>query len=143
MEIRCPNSAQEWEDYYNLRYLVLRKPWNQIPGSEKDDLEHLGVHRAAYLHGRIAGVGRLDNVDETTAQVRFMAVSKGFQGKGIGSAIMNHLEELAWKNGKKTIILHAREFALDFYVKEGYEYVQKSHLLFGEIQHFLMQKKKG
>lgn len=142
MEIRCPNSAQEWEDYYNLRFLVLRKPWNQIPGSEKDDLEHLGVHRAAYLHGRIAGVGRLDNVDETTAQIRFMAVSETFQGQGIGSALLEALENEAWHMGKKKVLLHAREIALDFYVKEGYEYVQKSHLLFGEIQHFLMQKNK-
>jgi hypothetical protein len=52
------------------------------------------------------------------------------------------LENEAWQMGKKKVLLHAREIALDFYVKEGYEYVQKSHLLFGEIQHFLMQKNK-
>jgi GNAT superfamily N-acetyltransferase len=143
MEIRCPETAQEWEAYYYLRFRELRQPWNQAPGSEKDGLEHLAVHRAAYLDGNTVGVGRLDNVDESTAQIRFMAVSKDFQGKGIGSAIMNHLEDLAWQSDKNRIILHAREIALDFYAKEGYEYVQKSHLLFGEIQHFLMKKEKG
>jgi hypothetical protein len=33
--------------------------------------------------------------------------------------------------------------AVDFYAKAGYQMMEKSHLLFGEIQHFLMQKKKG
>jgi hypothetical protein len=38
------------------------------------------------------------------------------------------------------MILHAREVALDFYKKLDYELVEKSHLLFGEIQHYLMVK---
>jgi hypothetical protein len=38
------------------------------------------------------------------------------------------------------IILHAREQAQSFYSKLGYQYEEKSHLLFGEIQHHLMSK---
>lgn len=142
MEIRCPQNPQEWEAYYQVRYRELRQPWNQVPGSEKDHLEHLAVHRAAYLDGNTVGVGRLDTVDETTAQIRFMAVSETFQGQGIGSALLEALENEAWQIGKKKVLLHAREIALNFYGKAGYELLHKSHLLFGEIQHFLMQKNK-
>jgi hypothetical protein len=39
------------------------------------------------------------------------------------------------------IILHAREIAIPFYESLGYQLVEKSHLLFDEIQHFLMIKK--
>jgi ribosomal protein S18 acetylase RimI-like enzyme len=36
--------------------------------------------------------------------------------------------------------LHAREIAIGFYQKLGYQMIEKSHLLFGEIQHYLMEK---
>jgi hypothetical protein len=38
------------------------------------------------------------------------------------------------------IILHAREVALPFYRQLSYQLDAPSHLLFGEIQHFLMHK---
>jgi ribosomal protein S18 acetylase RimI-like enzyme len=50
------------------------------------------------------------------------------------------LEGIAFQNGRKKIILHAREIAIGFYQKLGYETIEKSHLLFGEIQHYLMEK---
>jgi hypothetical protein len=56
---------------------------------------------------------------------------------------MKAIEMDAWNSGAVEIILHAREQALGFYQKLGYALVEPSHLLFGEIQHFLMKKKKG
>jgi len=56
---------------------------------------------------------------------------------------MRLMEAEAWDSGAIEIILHARENALGFYEKLGYVSVEPSHLLFGEIQHFLMKKKKG
>jgi ribosomal protein S18 acetylase RimI-like enzyme len=49
-------------------------------------------------------------------------------------------EEISKNRGDKKIILHAREIALGFYEKLGYQLIEKSHLLFGEIQHYLMEK---
>ena len=40
----------------------------------------------------------------------------------------------------KKIVLDAREGAVDFYKKLGYQVAEKSYLLFDEIQHFQMQK---
>jgi len=85
----------------------------------------------------------LDELDPLTAQIRFMAVDFTYQGKGVGRNIMEAMEEYAWRLGVEKIVLHARENALRFYTKLGYELIHPSHLLFGEIQHFLMQKKKG
>jgi len=143
MEIRSPRTDHEWEAYYALRYAVLRKPWNQKPGSERDDLEADSKHFAAFEGPNLVGVGRLDELDPLTAQIRFMAVDFTCQGKGVGRNIMEAMEEYAWRLGVEKIVLHARENALRFYAKLGYELIQPSHLLFGEIQHFLMQKKKG
>jgi hypothetical protein len=36
--------------------------------------------------------------------------------------------------------LQAREKAIPFYERLGYKVVEKTHLLFGEIQHYKMRK---
>jgi len=50
------------------------------------------------------------------------------------------METEAKQKGIQQIILHAREVALPFYQKLGYQLDGPSHLLFDEIQHFLMHK---
>lgn len=140
-EIRTPNTPQEWADYYTVRYNELRKPWGQPAGSERDDKEELALHYALFSANELVGVLRVDRTDKPdTVQFRFMAIAKGHQGKGFGELLMSHAENEARSKGIKTVILHAREVALNFYKKLGYDTIEKSHLLFGEIQHFLMKK---
>jgi ribosomal protein S18 acetylase RimI-like enzyme len=69
-----------------------------------------------------------------------MAVAEQQQGKGIGRALMEEMENVSKEMGIQKIVLHARAIALPFYEKLGYELDAPSHLLFGEIQHFLMHK---
>lgn len=143
MEIRAPRTKEEWDEYYHLRWKVLRQPWNQPLGTERDALEDQAKHFAAFQEANIIGVGRLDHVDLSVRQIRFMAVEPIYQSKGIGASLMNAMETKAWNSGAMEIILHARAHALGFYEKLGYVCIEPSHLLFGEIQHFLMKKKKG
>ena len=143
MEIREPRTKEEWDEYYHLRWKVLRQPWNQPLGTERDTLEDQAKHFAAFEEANIIGVGRLDHVDFGVCQIRFMAVQPTYQSNGIGANLMNTMETKAWNSGATEIILHARAQALGFYEKLGYVCIEPSHLLFGEIQHFLMKKKKG
>jgi N-acetylglutamate synthase-like GNAT family acetyltransferase len=143
MEIREPRTKEEWDEYYHLRWKVLRQPWNQPLGTERDTLEDQAKHFAAFEEANIIGVGRLDHVDFGVCQIRFMAVQPTYQSNGIGANLMNTMESKAWNSGATEIILHARAQALGFYEKLGYVCIEPSHLLFGEIQHFLMKKKKG
>lgn len=143
MEIREPRTKEEWDTYYHLRWKVLRQPWNQPLGTERDTLEDQAKHFAAFEENELLGVGRLDYIEPTTRQIRFMAVEPSCQSKGIGANLMNTMETKAWNSGAIEIILHARAQALGFYEKLGYVCIEPSHLLFGEIQHFLMKKKKG
>jgi hypothetical protein len=63
MVIRFPATESEFEAYYALRWKILREPWNQPPGSEKDEFEGEAVHLAAWDdYGKIIGVGRLHRV---------------------------------------------------------------------------------
>ena len=138
--IRRPNSPEEWDSYFNLRYEVLRAPWNQPRGSERNEVDASAEHFAFFENEQIIGVGRLDFTENLGSQIRFMAVDDRYQGKGIGRLLMEHMEETARNKGCKETILHAREIALPFYEKLGYRSIEKSHLLFGEIQHYLMNK---
>ncbi|MEJ2362384.1 MAG: thioesterase, partial [Gammaproteobacteria bacterium] len=36
---KSPQTKQEWQAYFDLRWRILRAPWQQARGSERDDLE--------------------------------------------------------------------------------------------------------
>lgn len=142
IEIRAPKNQQEWDKYYQLRWEVLRKPWNQPVGSEKDASEDTSIHFMAINEQKeILGVCRLQKNSETEGQIRFMAVSENAQGKGIGKLLIKAAEKKAIELGINTIILQARENAVPFYKSCKYEIVEKTFVLFDTIQHYLMTKK--
>jgi len=139
--IRSPQTPREWEHYYQLRYDILRAPWGQPIGSEQTADEKVHQHFSYFDNSnQILGVGRLDSIDSQTTQIRFMAVAEQQQGKGIGRALMEEMENVSKEMGIQKIVLHARATALPFNEKLGYQLDAPSHLLFGEIQHFLMHK---
>mgnify|MGYP001383097715 CR=1 FL=1 len=142
MKIIEPSTSKEFKKYYNLRYEVLRKPWGQPMGSERDKREEISIHRMIVDEnsGDVLAVGRLQFNSIHEAQIRYMAVADDLQGKGLGSQIISALEDVARGKGIQQIILSARENALQFYKNNGYEIVKKTHLLFGNIQHWLMEK---
>ena len=89
---------------------------------------------------RLSGVARMHESAPLQGQVRCVAVATGQQGKGIGKLIMSYLEKVAVVNGWQEVVLEARENAVPFYESLGYSIVEKSYLLFGEIQHYRMKK---
>jgi GNAT superfamily N-acetyltransferase len=121
MKIIIPSSPEELKMYYDLRYEMLRKPWNRPFKSTIDEDENNSVH-ALMLDDSGNGVaaGRLVLNSDEEGQVRSMAVAEALQGKGLGTKILQHLEEEARKKKFKHIILDAREGAVDFYKKNGY-----------------------
>ena len=139
--IRTPETPTEWKAYYQLRFELLRAPWGQALGSEKTADEAQHQHYAYFdAQGQVIGVIRLDICAPKTGQIRFMAVAENTQRSGLGRLLMQFAENKAREIKLTKIILHAREQAQSFYSKLGYRYEEKSHLLFGEIQHHLMSK---
>jgi GNAT superfamily N-acetyltransferase len=142
MFIRSPATESEFEAYYALRWKILREPWNQPPGSEKDEFEGEAIHLAAWDdQGTIIGVGRLHRVVHNYGQIRYMAVDPVQRGQGVGRAILQELEVKAIELGILEITLYAREDAVRFYRENGYQVLRASHTLFGVIPHFEMRKR--
>lgn len=140
-QVHLSNADDEFKKIINLRYEVLRKPWNQPIETATDDLEKTSFN--AFIkneHNDIIACGRLQINHNQIGQIRYMAVAPNLQGKGYGQMILKFLESHAKQLQLKSIELQARENALEFYKKNGYAIKEKSFLLWGIIQHYLMVK---
>ena len=135
-----PSTPEDFETYYHLRYEVLRKPWGHAPGSEKDETDSSSIHAFIKLNGKAVAISRMHFIDEHTAQIRYMGVDPGYQGKGLGKLVIKYLEGKAIEHKRKIMVLHARENAVEFYKSCGYTVKETSYLLWGQIPHWLMEK---
>ena len=138
--IKQPETPDEFKQYYALRYRILRAPWGESEGSEVDEIEDQCFHIMVTNDETVLGIGRLQYNTENEAQIRYMAVEKAYEGKGIGRMLVNTLEQQARNKNMCTVILDAREPAVGFYQKLGYSIEKKSYLLFDKIQHYRMTK---
>lgn len=139
--IKQPETDDDFEQYYYLRWRILRARWGEPEGSEVDDREDRCYHIMAVESNRVVGVGRLQYNSAEEAQIRYMAVSEEYTGNGIGRQIVSALEQQAVDQNMSTIVLDAREPAVGFYQKLDYRVEKKSYLLFDEIQHYRMIKR--
>tara|TARA_R110002049_G_scaffold274391_2_gene452320 strand:+ start:1067 stop:1591 length:525 start_codon:yes stop_codon:yes gene_type:complete len=134
------------EDTYSVRHPVLRagKPIESciFEGDELETTIHLGL----FLNDKLIGVStflKKNNSllsDSGQYQLRGMAILKEFQGYGFGKIILEH-GELILKNKKvKTIWCNAREVAVNFYKKTGYQTIGKPFDIKDIGKHFIMYK---
>jgi predicted GNAT family N-acyltransferase len=140
VKIIKPETPDQWNAYYQLRYDTLRKPWNQPPGSEKDEIESQCIHLFAMSNELPAGVCRIQYNSDKEAQIRFMGVSAQLRGKKIGHKLLEEAEKIVLQNGRSYITLQAREEAVKFYESAGYKIVEKTFFMWDQIQHYRMNK---
>jgi predicted GNAT family N-acyltransferase len=141
LRLSSPQSAVEWDEYFDLRWRVLRAPWQQPRGSEKDDIEADSQHlMIAGKDSRPLAIGRLHFNTPVEAQVRFMAVDPSAQGRGLGSKILQECERRARVAGAKSIVLNARDDAQPFYQKHGFAVAGPAPTIFNAVKHVRMCK---
>ena len=141
MSVVEPSTPEQFEQYYDLRWRILRAPWRQPRGSEKDELENDSIHlMVSDNDNRVIGVGRLHLNSPKQAQIRFMAVETDYQREGIGSKLLLALEEKAKSLGAEEIIFEARANIAGFYKRFGYKTIAPGNTLFGSIYHYKMSK---
>jgi len=139
MYLKQPHSKKDFERYYQLRWQVLNKPWHQPRGSEKDPLDEKSIHLMAFSEeDALVGVGCVLMTEEP--RVRYMAVHEDYRRQGIGTKILQGLEEAAQAQAAQSIILNAREKAIPFYEANGYEGFAEGKVLFNSIKHSKMRK---
>ncbi len=139
--IRSPRSKSEYDAMYDLRWRILREPWNQPRGSEKDDMEDKSFLFLVKLDDRLVATARFHKNSESEGQIRYLAVEEEYRRQGIASKLLYYIEGFAIRLRISSIILNARQTAQKLFEKVGYKISKEGHLLFGEIPHFVMYKK--
>lgn len=122
MELRwIQQGASEYPEMVELRRQVLRIPLGLDFTPEQLEAEAADPHLAAYEHGRLVGCLLLTDRGEGIAQMRQVAVATDRQGTGIGALMVVESERKARELGFTRMILHARDTAVPFYEKLGYD----------------------
>jgi len=132
--------SEPYMQMLQLRHQVLRKPLG-MELSKRDTVEdESDILIGCFENDKIIACCMLKKVDKHTIRLRQMAVHSIGQGKGVGRALVNFAENIALDFGYNKMILHARNSAVGFYQKLGFE-------IFGEpftevsLPHRLMEKK--
>lgn len=130
----------EFDAAVRLRYEVLRRPLGLDYTAEQLAEEFDQLHLAAFdRRGELIAYLNLTPKNEQEVKMRQVAVAPGWQGRGVGQALVEYSEMMARDHGFSQMVLHARETAVPFYEKLNY---QKKGERFEEvtIPHFYMEK---
>lgn len=137
-----PSTKQAFTQYYDLRWQILRQPWSQPKGSERDELEHQSCHRMLLsANNECVAVIRFHKISPHECVIRYMAIAETWQRQGVGHYLMSLVEQEAISQGISDITLKARENAIPFYQAIGFSLGDYSHTLYDNIVHFTMTKK--
>lgn len=105
-----------------LRNEILLRPIG-VPDHAWEMHDEKSWHFVAIDNSEVIGCVVLVPLDDSgkTTQLIQMAVKDTYQGKGVGKKLVDALEQFALATGIELIECHAREVAVRFYVKLGYE----------------------
>jgi predicted GNAT family N-acyltransferase len=103
-----------------LRELVLRRPLGLTITEEELADDAIRHHFTAISYGMVIGTVSLRPLDETTLQLKQMAVAEDRRHEGIGTRLLAHVEGWGNQAGFLLMVLHARIGAEGFYARHDY-----------------------
>jgi len=113
--------SPEYDESLALRNAVLRIPLGMHFDPEQLEGEYNQTHLACFNdHCEMIGCLVMKPMDADCVQMRQVAISSGYQKKGVGKSLVEFSEEWALRKGFAKIILHARDEAVPFYEKLNY-----------------------
>lgn len=127
-----PDDAEGVRHFHSLQsaesiYLRFFAPLRELSDRDIHRFTHVDHHDrvalVATLDSEIIGIGRYDRIDPTSAEVAFN-ISDHFQGKGIGSVMLEHLAAIAQEMGINRFVaevLPQNRKMLTVFKEAGYE----------------------
>ena len=133
------------EDTYPIRKSILRKGMTlsyKMSGDHDNETLHLGLFESEKVVC-IASFMKMSNslFDGNQVQLRGMATSDSYQGKGYGKLLLSEAESKLKSRGVDLLWCNARTVAIDFYKKLGYQTVGNIFEVAEVGPHYLMFKK--
>ena len=140
MPVLVEHGSGEYDESVALRDEVLRKPLGLAFSQEELAGEKDSFHLASRDGDQLVACLVLKPLDEKRLMMRQLAVREDFLKKGFGRELVSYAESFARERGYGEIALHARETALGFYEKLGYDAEGDSFTEVG-LPHLAMRKK--
>jgi predicted GNAT family N-acyltransferase len=131
--------SPKYKSGVELRDKILRKPLGLNILDENLQGEINDYHICATIDLMTIGVLILKKINETTMQMKQVAVDESVRGQNVGRKMVNFAEQIAKDSGKLTIVLNARETAIPFYEKLNYLKMGDEFIEIG-IPHIKMMK---
>lgn len=135
------------EDILPIRSQELREGQTIEQCRFEEDEAETTVHLGLFNEGKIIGCVTIIKKDhpqfseDNQYQYRGMAVTKAYQGNAIGNLLLNKADRILMDRGSSFIWIHARETALNFYRRNGYNVVGASFDIPNIGKHYLMYKR--
>ena len=134
-----PYGSRHYRQALRLRQEVLRDPLG-LPMSEADLAgEELQHHYGLLAGDELAACVVIKPLSKTHCKLRQMAVSPSHQASGLGRRLIEAVEENLRQRGFESIEMAARETAVGFYERLGFQRVGEPFIEV-TIPHFKMEK---
>ena len=121
--VRRFHAGQSAESIY-LRFFA---PLKQLSDRDVRRFTEVDYHQrvalVATVHDEIMGIARYDCIDATTAEVAFN-ISDAYQGRGVGSMLLEHLAAIAQEEGVRRFVadvLPQNRKMISVFTEAGYE----------------------
>ena len=122
-----------------IRRIVFIVEQGVAESEEMDALDGECRHYVARIAGAAVGTARLRPYGTGVAKLERMAVLASHRKRGVGGALLMHIELDAAAEGMREIVLHAQDHALGFYGRCGYT-VEDDGFTEAGIPHHRMRK---
>jgi len=128
-----------YNEMIDLRYEILRKPLNLTFTEEQLAAEKNFYHLGYYLDDVLVGCLMLTPEENGKIKMKQVAVAANTQRIGIGAKLVNAAEAFAKEKGFQIMYCHARDLAVPFYEKLGYNKIGEMFIQV-TIPHYYMEK---
>jgi ribosomal protein S18 acetylase RimI-like enzyme len=116
-----PHGSDAYAATVRLRDTILRQPLGLMFSEAELAAEADSFHLGCWQGDRLLGCLVLRPETATRIRMRQVAVRSDSQGQGIGRELLRFCEAFAVARGYLEMSLHARESAVPFYHKLGYQ----------------------
>jgi len=132
------HKSPDWEKAVKLREEILRKPLGSFFSAEELDEEKNHNHVVGFLDGKLVATAVLVPEGKSFKMQR-VVVEGALRNANIGSNMMVFCADYGRSKSAKTMYCHARDSAVNFYLKNGYS-TQGDYFNEDGIPHVKMSK---
>jgi len=138
-EIRRIPGGATLADAHAVRRAVFIEEQGVSESVEMDGRDGEAVHFVAYAEGEPVGTARLRTPDADVAKPERVAVRASHRGEGLGTRLVERVEQEARDRDCSRVALHAQTTVEGFYGRLGYR-TTSGEFLEADIPHVEMEK---